>query len=75
MTMFDFLAITGALAWLYIAWRSYQYVRGATARIRWALWGYRKRHKQATNRLANGPLARVSQASWARETVNHRPLS
>ena len=48
MTMFDFLAATGAMAWLFIAWRIYYFVLHALSRLRWALWGYRKRHKRAT---------------------------
>jgi len=48
MTIIDFLAVSGAMAWLFIAWRSYRYAADALTRLRWALWGYRKRHKRAT---------------------------
>jgi hypothetical protein len=48
MTLFDFLAATGTATWLFIAWWSYRYSVHALARLRWALWGYRKRHKRAT---------------------------
>jgi len=48
MTAFDFLAATGALAWLFMAWQSYRYLLNALSRLRWALWGYRRRHKRAT---------------------------
>jgi hypothetical protein len=48
MTMVDFLAVSGVLAWGFVAWRGYRYAADALTRLRWALWGYRKRHKRAT---------------------------
>lgn len=48
MTMVEFLAVSGVLAWGYVAWRSYRHAADALTRLRWALWGYRKRHKRAT---------------------------
>jgi hypothetical protein len=38
----SFLAVTGALAWLYAIWRTIHFVRDTTHRLRWALWGFRK---------------------------------
>lgn len=48
MSAFDLLAATGAMTWLYVAWRGYQCVVHAVSRLRWALWGYRKRQHRRT---------------------------
>lgn len=42
------LAASGIVAWGIVIWRSAQLVRQSFKRVRWALWGYRKRHKRAT---------------------------
>lgn len=43
---FDFFAASGALAWIGVAWWSYRQIAHVLARLRWALWGYHKRHKR-----------------------------
>lgn len=47
MTLIDFLAASGVLAWLFAVWRCYRYGADALKRLRWALFGYRKRRKQS----------------------------
>jgi hypothetical protein len=76
MDLFDLLTVSGAFAWLFIAWRSFQWAKHALARLRWALWGYRNRHKRATWPQPSSDRCRgFRQRREARETANHRPLS
>lgn len=42
MTVVQFLTATGALTWMWLAWRAYQFTRGMRYRLSWALW----KHKQ-----------------------------
>lgn len=46
--MIYLLAASGMVAWGIVIWRIAQLVRESLQRFRWALWGYRKRHKRAT---------------------------
>lgn len=48
MDFIYFLAVSGIIAWATIAWRFARYAKASITRVRWALWGYRKRHKRAT---------------------------
>jgi hypothetical protein len=41
MDMTMFLAASGAMAWLAIAWHSYKRLRGLLRRLRWAMWWHR----------------------------------
>jgi len=76
MHIYEILAVSGAIAWMTVAWWIYRQVKQSLARLRWALWGYRKRHKHATwPHRASDRWRGFRQRPDARETANHRPLS
>lgn len=39
----SFFASSGIAAWLWLTWRAWKLVKGLPHRIRWALWGYRRK--------------------------------
>jgi hypothetical protein len=57
MAVLEFLTVSGAVAWAYIAWRGYQTMRSAGRRLRWAVWGHRhKLQKRGWLTSNTGPM-------------------
>ena len=47
MSMVEFLAVCGAIAWLNLARRVWRELRDGKERLAWALWGWRQQRRGA----------------------------
>jgi hypothetical protein len=45
MSFVDFLTVSGAIAWLVLGWKAFHTTKGLLSRLRWALFGSKKKAK------------------------------
>lgn len=43
MTLIQFLTASGVFVWGWLAWRAFHDLRERSRRLRWALWGHKRR--------------------------------
>ena len=64
MSGFEFLALSGAIAWLHVGWQCIQGARGLVRRLKWAIWP-NPRGRSVLHKASGSPYSRVAASdSW-----------